>query len=92
MSRSWKDVTVPIRNGMPCWVEDPPVEVHRRLSIEGGNDFNISSLSMSSHTGTHMDAPLHFIPGAPGLEEMPFFRMMTNAPSPLIDASQASAR
>lgn len=68
---TWIDVSVPIMNGMVNWPGDPPVEVGRRLKIEDGSDFNISFVKMSSHTGTHMDAPLHFIPGADGLEKMP---------------------
>ncbi len=56
---------------MVTWPGDPSVEVSRRLSIDRGDDFNISSLAMSSHTGTHMDAPLHFIAGGAGLEKVP---------------------
>jgi arylformamidase len=71
MSDSWIDISVPIRNGMAHWPGDPAVEVSRRLSIEGGSDYNISTVFMSSHSGTHMDSPLHFISGGPGLERMP---------------------
>lgn len=71
MGGGWIDISVPIRNGMVTWPEDPPVELSRRLSIERGDDYNISFMSMSAHTGTHMDAPLHFIAGGAGLERMP---------------------
>lgn len=67
----WIDVTVPIRNGMVRWPEHPPVVIKRRLSIDDGNDFNISTVSMSTHTGTHVDAPVHFIRGGKGLDEIP---------------------
>ena len=71
MKSAWIDITVPIRTGMVHWAGDPPVEVSRRLSIGVDSDFNISFLSMSSHTGTHMDSPLHFIRRGEGLERMP---------------------
>ena len=67
----WIDVTVPIRRGMVRWPGDPPVEVDRRLEIGRGSDLSISYLMMSSHTGTHMDAPLHFIQGGAPLDVMP---------------------
>lgn len=67
----WIDVTVPIRKSMVRWPGDPPVEVDRRLEIGKDSDFNISYLMMSSHTGTHMDAPLHFVPDGLSLDRMP---------------------
>lgn len=39
---------------------DPQTEVNRIKSIENGDDYNLSAISMSTHTGTHIDAPLHF--------------------------------
>ncbi len=72
MEREWIDISIPIRSGMVGWPGDTPVEVSRRLSLENGDDYNISSVTMSSHTGTHMDAPMHFIKGGAGLETLPF--------------------
>jgi arylformamidase len=65
------DVSVPLRPGMPTWDGEPgPVlEFHARMG-EGGYA-NISALSLGSHTGTHVDAPLHFLEGGPGVEAMP---------------------
>jgi arylformamidase len=71
MGGGWIDISVSIMSGMVTWPEDPPVEISRRLSIERGDDYNISFVSMSAHTGTHMDAPLHFIAAGAGLERMP---------------------
>lgn len=71
MTDSWVDISVPITGGMVVWPGDPEVEVSRRLSIDRGDDFNISIVSMSSHTGTHMDSPLHFLAAGEGLERMP---------------------
>jgi arylformamidase len=68
----WIDVSVPLRTGMVHWPDNPPVRIERMLDIEHGDAANVSTLSMGSHTGTHMDAPLHFVRGGKGLDEMPF--------------------
>lgn len=57
---------------MVKWPGDPPVKIERLLDLDHGDESNISMISMGSHTGTHMDAPLHFIKGGKGLDEMPF--------------------
>jgi arylformamidase len=33
---------------------------------------NLSAISLGSHSGTHIDAPLHFIPTGKSVPEMPF--------------------
>jgi len=55
---------------MVHWPGDPAVEITLAKDISKGDSSNVSQLSMGSHTGTHMDAPLHFIPGATGLDQM----------------------
>jgi arylformamidase len=66
----WIDVSVALRTGMAHWPDNPPVRIERQLDIDRGDSANVSVLSMGSHTGTHMDAPLHFIAGGKGLDEM----------------------
>lgn len=66
----WIDVTVPIRDGMVHWPDNPPVRVERVLSLPR-DDANVSALSLGAHTGTHVDAPVHFRQGAAGVDEMP---------------------
>ena len=68
----WIDVSVLVRVGMPYWPDNPPVHIERQLDIERGDVANVSSLRMGSHTGTHMDAPLHFLDDGKGLDEMEF--------------------
>ena len=67
----WIDVSVPLRSGMVRWPDNPPVEIQRTLDVERGDVASVSRLSMGSHTGTHMDAPLHFVRGGDGLDRMP---------------------
>jgi arylformamidase len=62
MSKSgWIDVTVPIINGMVNWPGDKPVHITQTSQITNGDEVNITHLNLTAHTGTHMDAPLHYI-------------------------------
>jgi arylformamidase len=67
----WIDVTVPIHPGMVVYEGDPPVEVTAALSLERGDPANVSRLALGSHTGTHVDAPCHFVPGGAGVDRLP---------------------
>lgn len=71
MKSDWIDVTVTIRSGMVHWPGDPEIEVTRKMDMEKGDVCNVSRLSIGSHTGTHMDAPLHFIRNGKSLDRMP---------------------
>lgn len=62
------DVSRTVYAGMDIWPGDPPVSMALVKSIERGDSSNLSLLSMGSHTGTHVDAPRHFIPGSPGVD------------------------
>ena len=62
------DVTVPIRHGMPVYDNNPGVTLERARSIADGDTVNISRLDFGVHTGTHVDAPVHFIEGGAGAE------------------------
>jgi arylformamidase len=66
----WIDVSVTLHDGMVHWPDNPPVSITRQLDISKGEAANVSMLSMGSHTETHMDAPLHFVPDGKGLDEM----------------------
>jgi arylformamidase len=70
-SANWIDISVPLRSGMVTWPGDPEVRIERILDIEKGDEVNLSRLDMGAHTGTHMDAPLHFIRNGKSLDEMP---------------------
>ena len=64
------DISVPIRSGMPIYEGDPDVEVQPWSSMAKGDSANVSFLHFGAHTGTHVDAPAHFIEGAGKLEAM----------------------
>lgn len=67
----WIDITVPLRTGMAHWPGDPPVSLERLSDMNRGDEANVGVLHMSAHTGTHMDAPLHFVKDGAGIDEMP---------------------
>jgi arylformamidase len=67
----WIDISVTLKSGMVHWPDNPPVKIERMLDMDRGGVCNVSTLSMGSHTGTHMDAPIHFIHDGIGLDEMP---------------------
>ena len=68
---SWIDISVPLKNGMAHWPGDPAFQ--SRLAKTLGDDCpcNLTHLEMSAHTGTHMDAPRHFIADGKTMEAMP---------------------
>ncbi|MBI4302916.1 MAG: cyclase family protein [Chloroflexi bacterium] len=67
----WIDISVPLRDGMEHWPTDPAVRIERTSDIESGDSHTLSSITMGSHTGTHIDAPLHFLRGGAGVDLMP---------------------
>jgi arylformamidase len=67
----WIDISVPVKSGMAHWPGDIDVAVTRVSSIAAGEVCNLSRLHMSAHTGTHMDAPLHFVDKANSIDQMP---------------------
>jgi len=64
------DVTVPISAEVPIYKGDPGVSVSAFKSIAGGDTANVSEITFGVHTGTHVDAPNHFIDGAKRVHEL----------------------
>jgi arylformamidase len=79
LAAGWIDVSVTVRHGMPHWPDNPSIVLERAMDIGRGDDCNLSHLAMGVHSGTHMDGPVHFIHGAPGLDEMPLAATMGQA-------------
>jgi arylformamidase len=67
----WIDISVPVRNGMVHWPGDPDFHIERATDQEKGDVATVSRISLGVHTGTHMDAPLHFIRHARSIDTMP---------------------
>jgi arylformamidase len=68
--RIW-DVSMPVRNGGLVYPGNPPISISLMQSIAKGDTANVSRLDFGSHTATHVDAPLHFMQGGAGVDELP---------------------
>jgi arylformamidase len=79
------DVTVPIRSGMFVYAGNPGVHLEQASSIAAGATSNISRLDFGVHTGTHLDAPRHFIEDGGGAETIPID--VLNGPCVVVDAT-----
>ncbi len=79
MGSEWIDISIALRTGMVRWPGDPPVRIERIRAIEGGYHANVSAITMGSHTGTHMDAPVHFWPKGSGVDQLPFSAVIGRA-------------
>jgi arylformamidase len=78
------DVTVPLDRRVPIFPGDPEFRLDVMASLAGGAVCNLSRMDCGVHTGTHVDAPVHFIP--PGRYEL------TCLPIRLVGADGAPAR
>lgn len=65
------DISVPVSSQLPIWPGSPEIELKRRLDLNHGDIANDTTLHFSVHTGTHVDAPLHFLPEGSSVEQMP---------------------
>jgi len=70
------DISLPISNALPTWPGDPSVSLERVVKIEEGSAANVSRLAAGVHTGTHVDAPLHFIPNDIAVEALDLDRFV----------------
>lgn len=64
------DVTVPVSEATPVYEGDPTVQIESASAIQQGDAANVSRLCCGVHTGTHVDAPAHFIEGARRAHEL----------------------
>jgi arylformamidase len=64
------DITVPISENVPVYEGDPPVKIEVAHSIAKGDAANVTQLCFGAHTGTHVDAPNHFIDGTRKVHEL----------------------
>ncbi len=65
------DISIAISPDMVKWEGDSPVKIRQVLDIAKGDPYNLSEMKMSVHTGTHMDAPRHFLQNGGLIEDFP---------------------
>jgi arylformamidase len=64
------DISLPISESLVVWPGDPPVRITQPLHLDRGDEATVSHLDMGAHTGTHVDAPAHFIPEGSGVDAL----------------------
>ena len=70
------DISVPLHPGLPVWPGNPNVRIESTLRMADGDVANVSHLELNVHSGTHIDAPLHFVDGAKTTEEIPLEKLV----------------
>ena len=83
------DVTVPISTALPVYPGDPKIELERVMSLDRGDIANVTKLCCSTHIGTHVDPPSHFIAGAATLDQLPLEVLIGTAR--VLDVGEVSA-
>lgn len=84
------DITVTLEAGIPVWPGNPPFELVRVNKLEEGGSSNVSRLSLGVHTGTHVDAPIHFLQGGTGVDQLPLELLTGQATVHWLDLPQGN--
>lgn len=79
----WIDITRTLKPGMIQWPGDLAFELHQVAAITGPNTSNLSEIHTNVHTGTHVDAPLHYIAGGMDVAALPLDRLC--GPASVVD-------
>ncbi|MBI4797215.1 MAG: cyclase family protein [Desulfarculus sp.] len=86
--RLW-DISLCLGREEAAYPGDPPFVRQVLAHPERGDAYELASLSLSAHAGTHLDAPAHFIPGGARLEDFPLERFLP--PALVLEAPGAGA-
>jgi arylformamidase len=65
------DITVPLTTEMPIWPGSKGIRITPTRSMDKGDSDNVSRLDCNLHTGTHVDAPRHFLQNGTTIEQLP---------------------
>lgn len=65
------DISLKLDAECARWVTAQPFELIERKRMQRGDANNSSSVNMSVHSGTHIDAPFHFVPDGSAIDELP---------------------
>jgi arylformamidase len=83
----WIDVSIPLHEDMAVFTGDPRFHIERTSSMADGAVCNVSRMDLGVHTGTHIDAPVHFLDGSEGAETIPLDALI--GPAWVVDAGAA---
>jgi len=68
---TWYDASLPLEEGMLSFPGDPLFECRQIFHTSTGDAFNLSALHLSTHTGTHVDPPAHYLVSGRTVDEIP---------------------
>ncbi len=83
------DISLPIHPAMLVWPGDQKPCFPRASDLADGDEVTVSALTFSAHTGTHVDAPNHFVAGAPGVDTLDLNVLI--GPAVVVDTGDAAA-
>ena len=83
------DLSLPISESLIVWPGDSPIRMIYTSHLDRGDMATVTRLELGSHTGTHVDAPLHFVPGAKGVDALDLDLLV--GPALVVHALEASA-
>ncbi|GAA0692431.1 kynurenine formamidase KynB [Marinobacterium maritimum] len=87
MNRIW-DISQTLRSGIPVWPGDTEYRAEKHWELDGHCPVNVGAIELSTHTGTHADAPLHYDLAGKSIAEVDLESYI--GPCVLIDATAAS--
>src|SRR5215510_9893879 len=70
------DITAPLSPSLPTYPGDPEVTITPVAQLQWGDSANVSRLGLSSHTGTHLDAPRHFFADGIAIDDLDLHLLM----------------
>jgi arylformamidase len=83
------DISLPISESLVVWPGDPPIRITQPYHLDRGDEATVTRLDMGAHTGTHVDAPAHFVPGGSGVDDLDLNVLV--GPALVVDAREADA-
>ena|SRR5699024_11573644 len=85
----WIDITQPLNENVAHWPEDEPFHYETTVTKAMSGSVNIGKITMSAHTGTHVDAPFHFVNEGKRILDLEIGRYI--GPCKIIDLSEFEA-
>jgi arylformamidase len=73
------DVSVPLSAATTTYPGDPGIEIRQMLALANGDHANVSLINFGLHSGTHVDAPAHFIAGGATVDSLPLDSLVGKA-------------
>ncbi len=83
------DISVTISNDLPVWPGDTPIELRYNKHMQDGELYTLSQITTTVHMGSHLDAPLHFVRGGHGVDQIDLNKLI--GPCYVVDLPEADS-